>query len=193
MILQVIAIVVFIVALGLFVDYSNKKYLEHAVNLSTQLFQGSVDLQRYAGKWYEVASLPNSFQTDCKCSTANYTVQENGTIAVQNTCQSIQNNEKMVANAIAWSNNVQNTWIKVSFVLGNNIAAQYWPFSLASADYLILYVDAEYTRALVGSSDKQYLWVLSRTPTMEKGQYDEMLAIALKNGYQIEKVKMTCL
>lgn len=177
----IFTILVIVTLFALLTIFSNN----NSDTVLSQLHQGTVDLQKYSGQWFEITSLPNEFQKDCKSSAANYAVQSNATVGVTNTCQSIANGQLKTANALAWSNNAANTWLKVSFAFGNNPIAQMWPFSILSADYLILYVDDNYTQALVGSADKKYLWILSRNPTMAKQELNRLLLLAQTKGYRV--------
>jgi apolipoprotein D and lipocalin family protein len=159
-----------------------------------QLHIGQVDLQRYAGRWYEIAALPNTFERDCICATADYTVSDSGkTIAVLNRCQSDKVKE---AKAVAWSNNPDNTWLKVNFLperlLVSPENAKMLPFSIASGDYWILHVDADYGQAIVGSPDKQYLWILSRAPALSTKDYARLAKIAHAKGYDVNSLQLTC-
>lgn len=161
-----------------------------------QLHKGAVDLARYSGRWYEIAALPNSFERDCLCSAATYTVNPGGkTISVLNSCQ-YEDNEVKEARAVAWTNNKDNTWLKVNFlpetILGSADRAKMWPFSIASADYWILHVDDNYSEALVGSPDKKYLWILSRSPTITKQEYVRLATIAKEKGYDVDALQLSC-
>jgi apolipoprotein D and lipocalin family protein len=118
----------------------------------------SVDLARYAGTWYEIASYPNRFQKNCSDTSATYTLLPDGKIEVLNRCtrggkaDSIKGTAKVVDPAT-------NARIKVTF---------FWPFS---GDYWIIELGAQYEYAVVSNPDRSYLWVLSRTPRMDEGVY----------------------
>lgn len=144
------------------------------------LHDSYVDLNRYMGKWYEIASYPNYFQTNCTCSTATYSLQEDfSKVNVLNQC--LPNNE---INGIAYSTNENNTWLKVNFV-------NWIPFNLASGDYWILYINNTYTKAIVGSG-KSYLWILSKTPQISRKEFTQLTKIAQNKGYDIHKLQITC-
>ena len=123
---------------------------------------GHVDLERYLGKWYEVARLPTSFQRDCLESTATYEAMDDGRIRVINACSSKKSPAKTkVARGKAWVVDTEtNAKLKVQF---------FWPFS---GDYWILDLGEDYEHAVVGDPSRRYLWVLSRTPSMPASTYD---------------------
>ena len=151
-------------------------------NLSTV---EQVDVEKYAGKWYEIARLPNSFEKDLKCVTANYTLKDKGKIEVLNQGYSIKKEGKVKrAKGVAWVPDLEFPGrLKVSF---------FRPFS---GDYYIISLNPEYKYALVGDPSRKYLWVLSRSPYMEDALYSELLEIARVNGFktdQVIKVEQDC-
>ncbi|OGC25499.1 hypothetical protein A2291_03355 [candidate division WOR-1 bacterium RIFOXYB2_FULL_42_35] len=141
----------------------------------------NVELTKYLGTWHEIARIPNWFERDLVGVTATYSLKDNGEIKVLN--QGYKNTlsgEKKVAEGKAWiPNKNQPGRLKVSF------------FFLVSADYIVLELDPNYQYALVGSG-KDYLWILSRSPTLDQAIYQKLLAQAVSLGYDInrlEKVK----
>lgn len=116
----------------------------------------SVDIKRYMGTWYEIARYPHSFEQNCTGVSAEYARNEDGTIKVTNTCY-LHNlsGEKSVAHGEAYAvKGSKGAKLRVSF---------FWPFY---GDYWILELASDYRYALVGSPDRNYLWILSRTKTL---------------------------
>jgi apolipoprotein D and lipocalin family protein len=141
----------------------------------------SVDLGRYVGKWYEIASVPVSQQRGCSCTTAEYSLSEDGTIRVVNTCRkggpegeisSVDGKAFVVPN----SNNAK---LKVQF---------FWPFR---GDYWILELDTGYRYALVGTPNRKYFWILSRTPEMDESLLNGLLGKAAQKGFDTAKAQRT--
>jgi apolipoprotein D and lipocalin family protein len=137
----------------------------------------AVDLNRYAGLWYEIARIPNRFQKDCSSgTTAEYTLREDGRIAVVNRCTK-EDGDEIVAEGVAKIEDAtSNAKLKVSFVsfLG-------WrPFW---GDYWILGLEDSYQWAVVGAPDRKYGWVLARSPELDEGVLEEVFAILERNGY----------
>ena len=134
----------------------------------------SVDLDRYVGAWYEIARLPNSFEKGLVCTTATYTVTEDGRIRVVNEGRKESAaGKKSRAVGTAWVvDPAEPAKLKVSF---------FWPFA---SDYWIIALDREtYRYAVVASSNRRYLWVLSREPFMEESLYERLLDSARAMGF----------
>ena len=116
-----------------------------------------VELERYAGLWYEVASFPARFQRGCTCTTAEYTLME-GYVKVENYCKRDKGRSGITGKAfpVKGSNNAR---LKVQF---------FWPFR---APYYIIALADDYSWAVVGTPSRKYLWMLSRTPVIDDDLY----------------------
>ncbi|HKL38646.1 MAG TPA: lipocalin family protein [Bacteroidales bacterium] len=141
----------------------------------------SVNLERYAGKWYEIARLPNRFEKGLKCVTATYKLCEDGRIQVINRGHKIAGPGKVEeAKGVAHlKDKGQPAKLKVTF---------FWPFS---GKYWILDLDERYRYALVGSPSRKYLWILSRSKTMDEKTYDRLLSEARARGFDISEMIRT--
>ena len=141
----------------------------------------SVDLARYAGKWYEIARLPNRFQRDCAASTtATYTLRPDGKITVVNECSKADGLRKSAKGTARVADPTgPNTKLKVTF---------FWPFS---GNYWIIDLDPEYRWAVVGEPGRDYLWILSREPRLEEAQYQRILERAKQQGYEVGRLMKT--
>ena len=147
----------------------------------------SVDLERYAGRWYEIARYPNSFEDKkaytCVGVTADYALREDGKISVTNTCRKDSlDGEIDVAEGVARSISANNAKLKVRF------APSWIPF--AEGDYWVLHLDDDYTTALVGDPNGKYLWILARTPTISPETVLEVKQSAARLGYETPPLKM---
>jgi len=145
----------------------------------------SVDLNKYAGKWYEIARLPNFFERKLKCASATYTLRPDGKITVLNAGNYIDDPQKSTSTTgVAWVPDKNSpAKLKVQF---------FWPFS---GDYWIMYLDKDYRYVLVGDPDVKYLWILARDKTMDDATYNMLLQKAVDNGYNVEtiiRVKQDC-
>jgi apolipoprotein D and lipocalin family protein len=140
-----------------------------------------VDLVRYMGRWYEIASFQPRFQKDCVCTTADYGLMRDGTVAITNTCRkgSPAGVEDSVIGAAKVVRGSRGSRLKVSFQ---------WPFE---GDYWVVGLDPEYQWALVGHPHKKNLWVLSRRPVMDQGLYESLKAKAEGLGYDVSRLKKT--
>ncbi|MBI5485638.1 MAG: lipocalin family protein [Deltaproteobacteria bacterium] len=137
-----------------------------------------VDLSRYLGKWYEIARLPNRFQKGCAGSSADYSLRDDGEIAVINSCKNADDGSIRQAKGRAWSvDPAGNAKLKVSF---------FWPFR---GDYWIIELGKEYEYAVVGTPDRKYLWVLSRTTTMSDEFYAAIMRRLEQQGFDTLKIQ----
>ena len=145
----------------------------------------TVDLGRYTGTWHEIARLPTRFQdgSDIRCEgvTATYTAREDGRIDVVNRCRNaLANNAVKEASAVATPQEGSgNARLRVSF---------FWPFH---GDYWVIGLDPEYRWAVVGTPERDMLWILSRTPQMELPDYTRALETARSQGFPVERVQGT--
>jgi apolipoprotein D and lipocalin family protein len=140
-----------------------------------------VDLQKYLGTWYEIATIPQSFQKGCVGVTAEYSLRKNGDIQVVNTClQKTLGGKIRKARGKAWVvDRTTNAKLKVSF---------FWPFRGA---YWVIGLDADYKWAIVGHPDRTYLWILSRSPQMDDALYGELIDLIANRGYDLTKIQKT--
>ena len=148
----------------------------------------SVDYARYMGKWYEIARLPNKFQKDCTGEvTAMYSLLGAGELKVVNECRR-QNGrlEQAAGKARQAEKGGSSAKLKVRF-------APAWLSWLPAVwgDYWIMELAPDYSHSLVGTPDRKYLWVLSRTPRMDETVYKRLLEKAAANGFDVAKVIKT--
>jgi apolipoprotein D and lipocalin family protein len=134
-------------------------------------------LDKYLGTWYEIARLPVSFEKGLIKVTATYNSRSDGKVSVTN--QGYKKGVKKVAHATAkFAGNPNVGHLRVTF---------FWPFS---ADYVIVALDANYRYAMVTSNSHKFLWILSRTPKLDKAIIDNLLAKAIELGFDATKLIM---
>jgi apolipoprotein D and lipocalin family protein len=140
-----------------------------------------VDLKRYTGTWYEIARYPHRFQEGCVGSRATYILRDDGKISVLNECYDKTFSGKIrSAKGKAWViDKKTNAKLKVSF---------FWPFS---GDYWIIDLGKNYEYAVVGHPKRKYLWILSRTKTMERSVYEAILSRLKDKQYDTSKLIKT--
>ena len=138
-----------------------------------------VDLGRYVGLWYEIASFPMFFQRKCVGdTTAEYAETDAGTIPVRNRCRTEDGFIEAEGRATVVPE-TGNGRLKVSF---------FWPFS---SDYWIIGLDEAYRWALVGNPNRKYLWLLSRTPQLDTTSVQKAMDIAVRQGFDLANLRMT--
>lgn len=138
-----------------------------------------LDLNRYMGKWYEIARFPHSFEKNLVGVTATYSLRENGKIRVVNEgFKNTLDGRRSIAEGKAKvpNKNDEPGKLKVAF---------FWNFY---ADYYVLELDKDYQWAMIGSSSDKYFWILSRTPQMDSKTYEMLLDKARKRGYDLKKL-----
>lgn len=141
---------------------------------------GSVDLARYAGRWYEIARLPNRFQKKCADSvTADYALRADGKVDVVNRCRKKSGEFTSAKGKARIVDKKTNAKLKVTF---------FWPFS---GDYWILDLGPNYEYAVVGDPSRKYLWILSRTPAIDETLYQQLLAKMAARGFQTDRMIRT--
>jgi len=140
-----------------------------------------VDLERYTGTWYEIASFPQRFQKGCTASSAVYTLRADGTIQVVNKCNrdSLDGRETIARGRARVVDRDSNAKLKVTF---------FWPFW---GDYWIIDLDPEYRFAVVGHPNRNYLWILSRKRTMDPPVYSGILDRLRAQGYDVSRLQVT--
>jgi apolipoprotein D and lipocalin family protein len=145
----------------------------------------TVDLERYAGRWFEVARIPNRFQKHCaRSTTADYTLRADGTIAVLNRCIEADGSTDEARGVAKVVERDSNSKLKVSFV-------RFLGVQLFWGDYWIIGLGADYEYAVVGSPDRKYGWILSRTPHLDSEAMDAARATLRAQGYSPDRFEMT--
>ncbi|MDO9391123.1 MAG: lipocalin family protein [bacterium] len=142
-----------------------------------------VDLNCYLGTWYEIATIPQRFQKGCTGVTATYSLRPDGKIDVLNQCykDSLNGKYKQVHGKAWVVDKETNARLKVQF---------FWPFSGA---YWVIELDSVgYQYAVVGHPNRNYLWILCRTPKMDEGLYGDLLRrLQEVHGYDLTNLKKT--
>ena len=140
-----------------------------------------VEIDRYLGTWYEIARYPNRFQKECVAVTADYSLRPDGKIKVVNACrkETLDGKIKKIEGKAWVADKATNAKLKVQF---------FWPFWGA---YWIIDLGEDYEFAVVGHPKRKYLWILSRTPTLDQETLDGILARLPDKGYDTERLQWT--
>lgn len=140
-----------------------------------------VDIQRYLGTWYEIASYPMYFQRGCTGTTATYSLRADGEVDVLNRCykDTLSGPEKVAQGRARVVDKATNAKLQVSF------------FPLVWADYWIIDLDPEYRYAVVGQPGRKYLWILSRTPTLDEKTLDGIRQRLTEQHYDLQRLQWT--
>jgi apolipoprotein D and lipocalin family protein len=140
-----------------------------------------VDLERYVGTWYDVASFPQRFQRGCAGTTATYVIRGDGKIDVLNRCRdgSLTGKERTARGRARVVDRSTNAKLKVSFF------RPFW------GDYWIIDLGPNYEYAAVGHPGRDYLWILSRAPQLDGVVYEGILGRLREQGYEVERLNRT--
>lgn len=168
-----------------------KKQFLLAVLMIIPLFSGTADatnstvptapfvnLDQYLGKWYEVASIPQSFQSQCvKNTTAEYSQAEKGRIKVLNSCATQDGTVSAAEGRAKVVDTESNAKLKVTFV---KIGGWFFAFG---GNYWVMDIAEDYSLALVADPSAEYAWILSRTPAVSKEVLAQAESKFAKAGY----------
>jgi lipocalin/uncharacterized protein YbjT (DUF2867 family) len=147
----------------------------------------SIDLGRYVGDWFEMARFPNRFQRTCAADVrASYARRPDGRIDVINRCR-IADGSFIEARGVARVVDARTSArLKVRFAPA---VLSFLPF--VWGDYWILGLAEDYSWAVIGSPNREYLWILARTPTLEPRSFAAAVAVAIANGFDVRRLVRT--
>jgi apolipoprotein D and lipocalin family protein len=141
----------------------------------------SVDLQKYMGTWYEIAAFPQRFQKGCQCTKAEYSLHPEGYVEVRNSCRknSPDGKLKAITGKAFVADKTTNAKLKVQF---------FWPLK---GDYWILDLAPDYSYAVVGTPDRESLWILARKPVIAPETYQQILGRIKEKNFDVSRLKLT--
>ena len=147
----------------------------------------SLDVQRYLGTWYEIAKYPNWFQKKCVSNTkAVYSARVDGTLKVLNSCK-MADGEVSEAEGTA-----RQIGAKDSSKLEVRFAPAWLSFiPMVWGDYWVIDLDPQYQVAVVSDPRREYLWILSRTPQLDKKVYEDTLQRIQAQQFDVRKLELT--
>lgn len=138
---------------------------------------GNFDAGKYLGKWYEIARLDHSFERGLDKVTAEYSMRGDGGIKVVNRGYNTAKSEWKVAEGKAYFVEIPDTaYLKVSF---------FGPFY---GSYIVFDLAPDYSHSLISGPDKSYLWLLSRTPTLDEATKKRLVGKAQALGFDTSKL-----
>ena len=136
------------------------------------------ELNRYLGRWYEIARLDHSFERGLSKVTADYSFNDDGSVRVLNRGYEVASGEWQEAEgrALLQDETTTTASLKVSF---------FGPFY---AGYHVIALDPDYRWALVSGYNRDYFWILSRTPTLDEPTRGELVALAAAAGIAVDRL-----
>ncbi|WP_374562731.1 lipocalin family protein [Ideonella sp.] len=146
-----------------------------------------VDLGRYAGTWYEIARLPNTFERACSGQPrAHYALREGGVLEVLNGCFEADGHERLAHGQARVRPGSHGAKLEVTFL---PTWLRWLP--IGWADYWILHLADDYSLALIGEPGRRNLWVLAREPQIAPEALAEMVELARGLGFPVEQLQVS--
>lgn len=138
-----------------------------------------VDLQRFMGDWYVIANIPTFIERDAHNAVESYRLEDDGTIDTVFTFNSGSFDGPL------------KRYNPRGFVLDRESNAVWgmrfiWPIK---ADYRVVHVNADYTQTIVGRQARDYVWIMARTPAVPAADYQSLLGMVEREGYDVSKVR----
>lgn len=147
----------------------------------------SVELDRYLGKWYEIAKYPNRFQRGCEEAVAEYAKLPDGKIEVHNTCKKTSNGQlKDILGVAKIVDKKTNAKLKVSFLP----SWLRWT-KLGEGDYWVIALEPNYEYAVVSEPGRRFLWILSRTSSLKRSTYESILEKITEAQLDVSKLQFS--
>ncbi|XP_022729678.1 temperature-induced lipocalin-1-like [Durio zibethinus] len=147
----------------------------------------NLDINRYMGRWYEIASFPSRFQPrNGENTRATYTLNEDGTVHVLN--ETFTDGKRGFIEGTAYKADPKSdeAKLKVKFYV-----PPFLPIIPVVGDYWVLYIDDDYQYALIGQPSRKYLWILCRQTHMDDEIYNQLVQKAKDEGYDVSKLHKT--
>ena len=147
----------------------------------------TLDAARYLGAWHEIAMIPNFFQRKCVRDTrAEYAAGEGGTIVVRNRCVNAEGGMESITGTARRIDAGDPTRLQVRF-------APDWLawLPMVWGDYWVIGLAPDYSYAVVGDPSREYLWILSRTSTLDAVAYQKAVEAAVSNGFDPNRLVRT--
>ncbi|XP_068648551.1 temperature-induced lipocalin-1-like [Aristolochia californica] len=146
-----------------------------------------LDLQRYMGRWYEIASFPSLFQPKNGVNTrATYILNEDGTVHVLNETWTDGKRGYIQGTAYKAEPKSDEAKLKVKFYV-----PPFLPLIPVVGDYWVLFIDDDYQYALIGQPSRKYLWILCRQTHLDEEIYNQLVERAAEEGYDVKKLHKT--
>ncbi len=140
-----------------------------------------LDLERYMGKWYEIARYDNRHQRGTVATTTEFRMRDDGKIDVLTTARKKHIHGKLKTTDAKG-------WIVDG---GDNAKWKVQWFWLLRSDYWMIHVSDDYRHAVIGQPSRKNVWVISREPTMDQKTFDDICRIIARKGFDPGKLVMT--
>ena len=138
-----------------------------------------VDLPRFMGDWYVIASIPTFIEEGAHNAVESYRLADDGTIATTFSFRAggFDGNPKRYTPRGFVKDRISNAVWGMQF---------FWPLR---SDYQIAYLNADYTQTVVGRQRRDYLWIMARTPQIPDADYQRILQFVATQGYDTSRIR----
>jgi apolipoprotein D and lipocalin family protein len=142
--------------------------------------ESSVDIDRFMGDWYVVANIPTFLEKDAWNALETYVRKPDGRIQTTFTFNK------------GGPDGDLKTYTPVGFIREDNPSNAVWGMRFVwpiKAEYIIMYVDDDYQETMVGRRKRDYLWIMARDSDISETRLNELIDLAVKEGYDREKIQ----
>ncbi len=138
-----------------------------------------VDLDRFMGEWYVIASIPTFIETDAYNAIETYRLDDDGTVdTVFTFLQGSFDGKSKRYNPRGFIRNSQtNAEWGMQFI---------WPFK---SDYRIIHLDPDYRTTVIGRNKRDYVWIMARQPSLQPAEYDRLVSRVTEAGYDVSTLR----
>jgi apolipoprotein D and lipocalin family protein len=138
-----------------------------------------VDLERFMGEWYVIANIPTFIEKEAYNAVETYSLNDDGTIATNFTFRKggFDGDEKEYNPKGFVKDTESNALWGMQFI---------WPIK---ADYRIVYLDEEYSQTVIGRKQRDYVWIMARTPTISDADYEKLIRLSESLGYEASEIR----
>ena len=138
-----------------------------------------VDLERFMGDWYVIANIPTFIERDAHNAVESYRLTDEGAVATTFTFRrgGFDGERKVYTPTGFVRDRDSNAVWGMQFI---------WPFK---ADFRIVYLDEDYTQTIIGRNQRDYVWIMARSPSMPEADYQNLLRLLGDQGYDINQIQ----
>ena len=138
-----------------------------------------VDLQKFMGDWYVIASIPTFIEQDAYNAVESYRLTEDGTVETTFTFEAgVFGGKKKTYRPTGYIRDTQSNAVwGMQFI---------WPIK---ADYRIAYLDTDYSRTIIARNKRDYVWIMARQPQIPDSEYNELVGLVKDMGYDISQLR----
>ena len=137
-----------------------------------------VDLERFMGDWYVIASIPTLFEKGAHNAVESYELNDKGEVLTTfRFRKDAFDGPEKVMRPKGFVRDSSNAVWSMQFI---------WPFK---AEYRIIYLADDYSQTVIGRSKRDYVWIMARSPAIPEADYNKLLNYVEEQGYAVDKLQ----